>query len=114
MSDMKRTRSNSSMGKRILQKMDELDLNAKQLSLKAGLNETYVRDLLKADKPNPRLQHLKSLANELGVTVEWLDSGDNEDSGAEIVSMWKHKLNREDRRQLIEYGRNLANKNDSA
>lgn len=66
----------SPMGKRILARMNELGVNAKEVSLAAGLNETYVRDLLKAKEPNPRLQHIKALATELDTTIGWLDGDD--------------------------------------
>lgn len=111
---MKRTDPKSPMAKRIIQKMEELGFNAKQLSLLAGLNETYVRDLLKADAPNPRLQHVKALARQLKVSVEWLDSGETVEGGAEIIDLWSHKLDREDRERLIQYGKSLLQDNDSA
>ena len=111
---MKRTDPKSPMAKRIIQKMDELGFNAKQLSLLAGLNETYVRDLLKADAPNPRLQHVKALARQLKVSVEWLDSGEDVNSGAEVINLWSHKLDREKRERWMEYGRSLLKDNDSA
>lgn len=97
---MLRTTPQSEMGKRIAARMEELGLNAKQLSLTAGLNETYVRDLLKAENPNPRFYHLKALANRLGVTVNWLDTGLE---GAEVVDIWDRIPERDRQRQRPQY-----------
>ena len=91
------------MKQRIRDRMEELDLTAKGLSLAAGLNETYVRDLLKADIPNPRLNHIKALAKELRVSVEWLDTGK---SSAEVIDIWGIKLDRakaDDARSYLEF-----------
>jgi len=92
--------------------MAELGLNAKQLSLSAGLNETYVRDLLKAEKPNPRYFHLKALASALGVSVQWLD--EPQEGSAEIIDIWDRKLDQLGRHQMQDYARKLARKDDSA
>ena len=43
-------------------RMEAKDLGPKALSLKAGLNETYVRDILKGRSLNPRQGHLQKLA----------------------------------------------------
>ena len=102
------------MGERILNKMEELGFNAKQLSLAAGLNETYVRDLLKAENPNPRLQHLKALAAELGVSIDWLDSGEEQTQSAEIVDIWGRILDRDDKKRFEDFGRKLADKDERA
>lgn len=92
--------------------MTELGLNAKQLSLAAGLNETYVRDLLKAEKPNPRYFHLKALAVELGVSVAWLDTG--EDQGAQIIDLWDRKADSSWSFGIDAYSRMISMKNDTA
>lgn len=49
-------------------------LGPKALSLRAGLNETYVRDLLKGRSRNPRQAHLQKLANALECEVGDLTS----------------------------------------
>ncbi len=46
--------------------MNELGLNQKRLSLGAGLNETYVRDIIKGRTRNPRTDSLGKLARALG------------------------------------------------
>lgn len=73
---------------RISEKMVELDLNPTSLSQRAGLNKTYVRDLLANDDPNPRIKHLSSLAEALGVTLSWLHIGDK------VEDFWAYKLDR--------------------
>lgn len=109
---MPKTEPKSEMGKRIVARMAALGLNAKQLSLSAGLNETYVRDLLKTEKPNPRYFHLKALAAQLGVTVAWLDNGD--EGGAEVIEFWERKLDFEDQGKADAYSRMIASRDDSA
>lgn len=96
-------RPKSPMGERILERMEELQLNAKQLSLAAGLNETYVRDLLNSEAPNPRLRHVTALAEQLGVSVTWLDSGNE---GAHIIDIWSRIPDRAKSR-FKEYGESL-------
>lgn len=112
MPDMPTTEPKSEMGKRIVAKMNELGLNAKQLSLSAGLNETYVRDLLKSENPNPRYQHLKSLASALGVSVQWLDGQDV--GRAEIIDIWDRILDRDQRQAVQDFAKNLNRKDNSA
>lgn len=49
--------------------MEAKGLGSKALSLRAGLNETYVRDILKGKSRNPRHEHLQKLAAALGCRV---------------------------------------------
>jgi hypothetical protein len=49
----------------IRRRMNELGLNPKRLSLGAGLNETYVRDIIKGRTRNPRTDTLGKLARAL-------------------------------------------------
>jgi transcriptional regulator with XRE-family HTH domain len=53
----------------IRRRMESLGMSPKALSLKAGLNETYVRDLFSGRSKNPRNAHLHALAVALGCTV---------------------------------------------
>ena len=103
MSEKRKSEPQSDMGKRISERMTELGLNAKQLSLAAGLNETYVRDLLKTEKPNPRFYHLKALAGQLGVSMHWLDTGEEVEPEskpkAEVVDIWSRILDAKPARQ---------------
>ena len=50
-------------------RMKAKGVGPKALSLKAGLNETYVRDLLKGRSRNPRQGHLQNLAAALDCQV---------------------------------------------
>lgn len=50
--------------------MDFRDIGQKALSLKAGLNETYVRDILKGRSRNPTQSRLAKLAGALDCSVE--------------------------------------------
>jgi transcriptional regulator with XRE-family HTH domain len=54
--------------------MEKLGLNAKELSLRAGLNDTAIWQLLneKRTRGRPRLDTALSIANALGVTVDEL------------------------------------------
>lgn len=51
-------------------------MKQKHLARAAGLNETYVRDLLTGRSRNPRHQHLAKLADALDTTIEDLMSAD--------------------------------------
>ncbi len=50
----------------IRRRMSERGLNAKRLSISAGLNEGYVRDIIKARTLSPRTDSLGKLARALG------------------------------------------------
>lgn len=52
-------------------------INQKRLAQVAGLNETYVRDVLTGRSKNPRHQHLAKLAEALGTTIDQLTSSDD-------------------------------------
>lgn len=104
---MKRTHPNSAMGERIIKKMDELGLNAKQLSLTAGLNETYVRDLLRAENPNPRYFHLRALATTLAVSTHWLATGDGEDN---VIDFWDRRFDKKESGHEKSFNPSLAKK----
>ncbi|TGR71381.1 XRE family transcriptional regulator [bacterium M00.F.Ca.ET.194.01.1.1] len=57
--------------KRIEILIEKHDLNAKKLSIQAGLGETFVRDML-AREGTPTLTNLNKIADRLGVTVSYL------------------------------------------
>jgi hypothetical protein len=50
----------------IRRRMSERGINAKRLSIAAGLNEGYVRDIIKARTLSPRTDSLGKLARALG------------------------------------------------
>ena len=53
----------------IVRRMEALGLTPKRLSLSAGLNETYVRDLVAGRVDSPRPRNLKKLAQVLKCSV---------------------------------------------
>ena len=70
---------------RIETRMKEMGFNPTQLSKLAGLNQTYVRDLLAAGDPNPRVKHLSALAETLDVSVHYLVTGERPDQPVDIL-----------------------------
>ena len=50
----------------IYARMDELKMNPTQLSREAGLNATYVRDILEGKSKNPKTAEIERLAKALG------------------------------------------------
>ena len=57
--------------------------SARAVSIGAGLNPTYVRDLLKGRNLNPRSDHLLRLAPQLRTTSEWLSEERGEEEPSE-------------------------------
>nr|WP_314075043.1 helix-turn-helix domain-containing protein [uncultured Roseococcus sp.] len=57
------------VAKEVERRMLLLGMQQKHLARAAGLNETYVRDLIKGKSKNPRNDHLARLAEALGCTV---------------------------------------------
>lgn len=63
------------LAREIERRMKALKLNRKSLSKKAGLNETYLRDLFEGKVKSPRLESLEKLALALGCTVNDFTKG---------------------------------------
>jgi transcriptional regulator with XRE-family HTH domain len=59
----------------IERRMKRMGLTQKSLAIKAGLNETAVRDILKGRSKDPQLSTLRALGRILGCTVEDLYKG---------------------------------------
>lgn len=57
--------------------MEEAGFSMKRLSLKAGRGESFVRDLVNRDR-TPSIENLKAIADALGVSPNWLLSGDDQ------------------------------------
>lgn len=76
--------------RRVKERMNELDLNMKTISLRAGQGETYVRDMLKRDRA-PSAEALKQIASVLQTTSGWLTG---EDGAQEIIASeeWTKQL----------------------
>lgn len=63
-----------SLGRRIRQKREALKLTQEQLAKSAGLTSQYV-SIIEQDKRSPALSSLAKLADELGVSIDYLVTG---------------------------------------
>lgn len=61
------------LASRVKYRMNELGMNPAQVSKAAGFAPTFVRDLIEGRKKSVRADSLKSIAEVLGVTPEWLN-----------------------------------------
>lgn len=81
-----------SLAKRIQQRLEALDLSEAEACRRAGLAHTYIRDIRKGTKTNPRVDTLRRLAKELGTTAEWLQTGRGEQTVdpdlQRVVDIW--------------------------
>jgi transcriptional regulator with XRE-family HTH domain len=64
-----------SLAKRIQQRLEALEISEAEACRRAGLAHTYIRDIRKGTKTNPRIDTLRRLAKELLTTAEWLQTG---------------------------------------
>ena len=65
---------------RVLARAKALDLTPRAVSLKAGLNATFVRDLLRRPGASPSMENARKLAEALETTVEWLAGGESDEA----------------------------------
>lgn len=73
----------SSLQKRLSQRMAELGMNAYQTAKKAGLGDSFVRDILRGKTRSPSAENLSKLANALETTAEYFTGiGDHKTSGS--------------------------------
>jgi SOS-response transcriptional repressor LexA len=69
----------TSLQKRLRIRMDMLGLNALQTAKKAGLGDSFVRDILRGRTRSPNAENLAKLADALDTTAEWfMSSGSDE------------------------------------
>ncbi|MGI2036389.1 LexA family protein [Rhizobium panacihumi] len=61
----------TSLQKRLKLRMDIVGLNAHETALRAGLNPSYVRDILRGKSKKPALENLQKLAYALETTIDW-------------------------------------------
>lgn len=67
----------TSLQKRVRIRMDMLGLNALQTAKKAGLGDSFVRDILRGKTRSPNAENLAKLAAALETTPDWfMSSGD--------------------------------------
>ena len=96
-----------SLGQRIRQKREALKLTQEQLAKNLGLTSQYI-SIIEQDKRSPSLLALVKLAEELGVTIDYLVSGKEEATLDLIPAIKADKtLNLEVRRSLITLIREL-------
>lgn len=62
----------SSLQKRVKERMDHLELNALQTAKQAGLGDSFVRDILRGKTRSPSAENLAKLADALQTTAEYL------------------------------------------
>lgn len=65
----------TSLQKRVRLRMDMLKLNARQTAIKAGLGESFVRDILRGKTRSPSSENIAKLAAALETTPEWFIIG---------------------------------------
>jgi transcriptional regulator with XRE-family HTH domain len=80
------------LAKRIQQRLQALEISEAEACRRAGLAHTYIRDIRKGTKANPRLDTLRRLAEVLGTTSEWLQTGRGEQTTdpdlQRVVDIW--------------------------
>ncbi len=96
-----------SLGKRIRQKREALKLTQDDLAKNLGLTSQYI-SIIEQDKRSPSLSALLKLAEELGVTIDYLVSG-KERATLDLISTIKadKTLDLEVRKSLITLVREL-------
>jgi transcriptional regulator with XRE-family HTH domain len=96
-----------SLGQRIRQKREALKLTQEQLAKNLGLTSQYI-SIIEQDKRSPSLSSLAKLAEELGVTIDYLVSG-KEGAVLDLIPAIKadRTLDLEVRRSLIKLVREL-------
>ena len=72
------------MRRRIRTEMDAQGLTQAELARRAGLNLTYVRDLLEGRSQDPKLSKILAVAHALGKDLSWLVEGKD---AAEIAAV---------------------------
>ena len=74
----------ATVGKRIRQRRKELGLSQRQLAA-PGVSYAYV-SRIEADQRKPSVRALRALAPKLGVSVHWLETGE-EDPARELAQL---------------------------
>lgn len=96
-----------SLGQRIRLRREALKLTQEQLAKTLGLTSQYI-SIIEQDKRSPSLSALAKLADELGVTIDYLVSG-KEGTLSDLIPAIKadKTLNLEVKRSLITLVREL-------
>lgn len=96
--------------KRVMKALDDSGLSRRQVSMDAGLGETYLRDYLSGRYGDISVQKLTALAAALKKSPEWLLSGEGDEApaggaeAAEVLSIFP-KLSAKGRREVAAYAR---------
>lgn len=69
--EMQKSGMETSLQKRLRLRMDMLQLNAYQTAKKAGLGDSFVRDILRGKTKSPSSENLAKLATALETTPDW-------------------------------------------
>ena len=77
--EMRERGMETTLQKRLKIRMDMKEMNALQTARKAGLGESFVRDILRGKTRNPSHENLVKLAMALDTTVDWF-AGAGEDA----------------------------------
>lgn len=64
----------TSLQKRLKMRIDMMGTNALEVAKKAGLGDSFVRDILRGKSKNPGIDKLEKLAAALDTSVEWFTS----------------------------------------
>lgn len=83
---------------RVQQLMDEQGMNPRSLSLEAGLNETFVRDMFQKER-TPGIQNASAIAAALGTTIVDLLRRKGDMPAQDVFD----ELSPEDRREAMQY-----------
>lgn len=102
-----------SLGQRIKQKREALKLTQEQLAKATGLTSQYV-SIIEQDKRSPALSAITKLADELGVTIDYLVIG-KEGTDLDLIPVIKadKTLDLEVRKSLINLVRALRQKTET-
>lgn len=72
--EMRYSGMETSLQKRLKLRIDMMGTNAFEVAKKAGLGDSFVRDILRGKSKNPGIDKLEKLATALDTTVEWFTS----------------------------------------
>ncbi|MEM6625301.1 MAG: helix-turn-helix domain-containing protein [Pseudomonadota bacterium] len=91
----------------------------RSLSLEAGFSESYLKHLLAGRVSEPTGSKLRSLANVLGTSVEWILEGRRADETLsederEVIDIWDHIEARDKKDAWLSTGRALRDSNKQA
>jgi len=101
-----------SLGQRMKKRREALKLTQEQLAKASGLTSQYI-SIIEQDKRSPALSAIIKLANELGVSIDYLATG-REGNMLDLIPAIKadKTMDLEVRKSLINLVRALRQKND--